>query len=182
MVLKDPGAVKTHQGWFEDLWAIADVHTAETDAERSRRRRRRRKVLHAVLRSSGMRAIRASRLFQQMLLLSRRLRPVSQLPWHYQSPPRRWARRAEQRSRAWWRRWLEQPAGAPHELLLGRCRVSRPSGQTLNGCLGRADAAALAAPQGLNQPVQVRRGASVSDTFCLRDYSRSNCVAVTAWH
>jgi hypothetical protein len=51
--------------------------------------------------------------------------------------------------------------------LLGRCRVSRPSCQTLNGGLGRADAAALAAPQGLNQPVQVRRGASVSDTFCL---------------
>ena len=35
VVLKDPGAVKTHQGWFEDLWAIADIHTAETVAELS---------------------------------------------------------------------------------------------------------------------------------------------------
>ncbi len=35
VVLKDPGAVKTHQGWFEDLWAKADIHTTETVAELS---------------------------------------------------------------------------------------------------------------------------------------------------
>ena len=63
---------------------------------------------------------------------------------------------------------LEQPAGAPLELSLGRCRVPRPAHQTLNGSLGCADAAALAAPQSLcilDQPDQVRRGASVSDMF-----------------
>ena len=35
MVLKDPGAVRTHLGWFEDLWAIAEVQTAELVAELS---------------------------------------------------------------------------------------------------------------------------------------------------
>ena len=37
VVLTDPGAVKTHQGWFGDLWANADVHTAESVAELSLR-------------------------------------------------------------------------------------------------------------------------------------------------
>ena len=33
VVLKDPGTVRTHQGWFEDLWAKAEVLTIEVVAE-----------------------------------------------------------------------------------------------------------------------------------------------------
>ena len=35
MVLQDPGAVRTRQGWFEDLWAKAEVQTAVVVAELS---------------------------------------------------------------------------------------------------------------------------------------------------
>ena len=33
VVLKDPGVVKTHQCWFEDLWDKAEVQTVEVVAE-----------------------------------------------------------------------------------------------------------------------------------------------------
>ena len=33
VVLKDPGVVRTHQGWFEYFWAKAEVQTAEIVSE-----------------------------------------------------------------------------------------------------------------------------------------------------
>ena len=34
IVLKDPGGVRTHQGWFEVLWAKAEVQIVEIVSER----------------------------------------------------------------------------------------------------------------------------------------------------
>ena len=148
VVLKDPGVVKTHQCWFEDLWEKAEVQTVEAVAELLIKQKAQKEAKKGPSRSpSVQRQTSRSSIASvpedvvvgmdalAIVSMAAAAVPVSASPLG--SP----GRAAPQSS-------SEVPvrAASGSSPSLGRCRVPRPSRQTLNGSLGCADAAALAAP------------------------------------